>query len=48
MTPLGDKPANREAPVGIEIIDHPIVALHRGQLLHDVARWAAQSALVRV
>lgn len=38
MTPLGDKPADREAPVGIEIIDHPIVALHRGQLLHDVGQ----------
>ena len=36
VTPLGDKPTDLEAPVGIEIIDHPIIALHRGQLLHDV------------
>src|SRR5260370_1758786 len=36
VTPLGDEPADRKAPVGIEIIDHPIIALHRRQLLHDV------------
>ena len=35
-TPLGHETADLEAPVGIEIIDHPIIALHRGQLLHDV------------
>src|SRR6266487_3105201 len=38
VTPLGDAPADLEAPVGIEIVDHPIVALHRGQLLHDVGQ----------
>ena len=38
VTPLSDEPADLEAPVGIEIIDHPIVALHRGQLLHNVGQ----------
>ena len=38
VTPLGDEPADLEAPVGLEMIDHPIVALHRGQLLHDVGQ----------
>ena len=36
VTPLSDEPADLEAPVGIEIIDDPIIALHRRQLLHDV------------
>jgi len=36
VIPLGDEPADLKAPVGIEIIDHPIIALHRRQLLHDV------------
>ena len=36
VTPLGDEPADRKAPVGIKIIHHPIIALHRRQLLHDV------------
>ena len=36
VAPLGDEPADLKAPVGIEIIDHPIIALHRRQLLHDV------------
>jgi len=36
VTPVGDEPADRKAPVGIEIINHPIIALHRRQLLHDV------------
>ena len=36
VTPVGDEPAERNAPVGIEIINHPIIALHRRQLLHDV------------
>ena len=36
LTPLGHETADCETPVGIEIIDHPIIALHRGQLLHDV------------
>jgi hypothetical protein len=36
VTPLGDEPADRKAPVGMKIIHHPIIALHRRQLLHDV------------
>src|SRR5215510_16043424 len=34
-TPLGDQAADGEAPVGIEIIHHPVVALHGGKLLDD-------------
>jgi hypothetical protein len=37
-TPLGHETADLEAPVGIEIIDHPIVALHSGQLAYDVGQ----------
>ena len=33
--PLGDQTADVEAPVGIEIIHHPVVALHSGELLDD-------------
>lgn len=36
VAPLGDEPADLKAPVGLEIIDHPILALPRRQLLHDV------------
>ncbi len=35
VAPLGDPPADREAPVGIEVIHHPIVALHGGKLPDD-------------
>jgi hypothetical protein len=35
-TPLGDEPADRKAPVGMKILHHPIIALHRRQLLPDV------------
>jgi hypothetical protein len=38
ITPLGYETADLKAPVGVEIIDHPIVALHSGQLLHDVGQ----------
>jgi hypothetical protein len=37
-TPLGHETTDLEAPVGIEIIHHPIVALHRGQLADDVGQ----------
>src|SRR4029434_3087755 len=40
--PVGDETADLDAPVGIEIIDHPIVALHRGQLLDDVGQMGVQ------
>jgi hypothetical protein len=36
LTPLGHETADLKAPVGIEIVDDPIVALHCGQLVHDV------------
>ena len=38
VTPLGHETADLKAPVGIEIIDHPIVARHSGQLMHDVGQ----------
>ena len=37
-TPLGYETADFETPVGIEIIHHPIVALHSGQLASTLAR----------
>jgi hypothetical protein len=36
VTPRGDQTADRKAPVGIEIIHHPVVARHSGELVHDV------------
>jgi hypothetical protein len=38
MAPRGHQAADRETPVRIEIIDHPIVTLHGGQLAHDVGQ----------
>ena len=38
LTPLGHETADIETPVGIEIIDHPIVALHIGQLVDDIGQ----------
>jgi len=38
LTPLGYEPADLETPVGIAIIDHPIVALHIGQLVDDMGQ----------
>lgn len=35
LAPLGDQTADREAPMGIEIIHHPVVALHIRELLDD-------------
>lgn len=40
-TPLGDKTTDLEAPVGIEIVDHPIVALHGGLLLPDIGQMSS-------
>ena len=37
-TPLGHETADIQTPMGIEIIDNPIVALHRGQLVDDVGQ----------
>src|SRR4029434_3379411 len=38
ITPLGYETADLKAPVGVEVIDYPIVALHSGQLLHDIGQ----------
>ena len=38
VTPVGDKTADLEAPGGLEMIAHPLVARHGGQLLHDVGQ----------
>ena len=38
VTPLGHEPADRKAPMGIEIVDHPIVPLHGGELVHNVGQ----------
>ena len=35
VAPLGDQPADLEAPVGIEIVHYPVIALHGGELLDD-------------
>jgi len=36
VAPLGHQPADREAPVGLEIIHDPVVALHSRELLEDM------------
>ena len=38
ITPRGDQATHIQAPVGIEVIDHPIVALHSGQLVDNVGQ----------
>lgn len=38
LTPLSHETADLETPVGIEIIDYPIVALHIGQLVDDIGQ----------
>ena len=38
LTPVGHETADIEAPVGSEIIDAPIVARHRRQLVHDMGQ----------
>ena len=42
IAPLGDQTADLEAPVGIEIIHHPVVALHSGELLDDVGQMGGK------
>ena len=42
VAPLGDQTADREAPVGIEIIHHLVVALHSGELLDDVGQMRGE------
>src|SRR5687767_12932454 len=47
--PLGNHTADVQTPVRVEIINHPIVALHSGQLLDDMGQMGRKkSALVRV
>src|SRR3989442_5468248 len=38
LAPGGDEATYLQAPVGIEVIDDPIIALHRGQLAHDLGQ----------
>ena len=40
--PLGDQAADVEAPVGIEVIHHPVIALHSGELLDDVGQMRGE------
>ena len=42
MAPLGAQTADLEAPVGIEIIHYPVVALHSGELLDDVGQMGGE------
>src|SRR5262245_63620438 len=42
VAPLRDQTADLEAPVGIEIIHHPVVALHSGELLDDVGQMRSE------
>ena len=42
LAPLGDQTADCEAPVGIEIIHHPVVALHLRELLDDVGQMRGE------
>ena len=38
LAPLGHHPTDVETPVGVEVIDHPIVTLHLGQLRDDIGQ----------
>jgi len=42
LAPLGDQTTDLEAPMGIEIIHHPVVALHSGELLDDVGQMRGE------
>ena len=41
ITPRCDQATHVQAPVGIEIVDHPIIALHRGQLVSHVGQMGS-------
>ena len=41
ITPRRDQATHVQAPVGIEVIDYPIVALHRGQLVDHVGQMGS-------
>jgi len=40
LAPLGDQTADVQAPVGVEVIQHPGVAVHLWQLLDDMAEMS--------
>src|SRR5262249_12738534 len=42
VAPLRNQTADLEAPVGIEIIHHPVVALHSRELLDDVGQMRGE------
>ena len=42
VAPMGDQTADLEAPVGIKIVYHPVVALHSGELLDDVGQMRGE------
>src|SRR5215510_7465497 len=42
VAPLRNQTADLEAPVGIEIIHHPVVALHSGELLDNVGQMSGE------
>jgi len=41
ITPRCHQATDVQAPVGIEIVDHPILALHRGQLVDHVGQMGS-------
>ena len=43
LTPLRHETADRETPVGLEMIDHPIVARHIGPLVDDIGQMEGPS-----
>ena len=48
VAPLGHQPADLQAPVRVQIVHHPVIALLVRVLLPYMAKWATQSRLVRV
>ena len=42
LAPLGDEAADSEAPVGVEIIHHPVVTMHVWQLLDDMSQMGGE------
>ena len=40
--PLGDQAADSEAPVGIEVIHHPVIALHLWQLVDNLGQMGGK------
>jgi hypothetical protein len=42
VAPLGDETAHVQAPVGVEIIHHPVIAGHSGQLVDNVGQMGGK------